>query len=264
MNDEHLMTAKSLISSDDYAGALVELMRSSDLGNPEAMTEIAQLYLNNRIEPYDDRIIFYWFEKAAIIGDSFAQNNMGNAYLEGLGVEPNLDKAISWFRVSADQGFIRSYERLARIYAGTFVSIFPNIGFDIDNCLYYINRLRENNCHETAFDILYDLRVKVHAYLSDKRIEGSIYMCKSEAYAATIDYLKRKDQNSPIFINETQVDNFLMPRISSINMSDRNELGSRIEVLRFSTDKYERRINCFVAKDENEVLCRMGYIISDI
>lgn len=44
----------------------------------------------------------YWYLQAALQGNSDAQNNLGNCYKEGQGVEKDMRKAIYWFRKSAE------------------------------------------------------------------------------------------------------------------------------------------------------------------
>lgn len=41
----------------------------------------------------------------AVLGDVIAQNEVGIAYSEGVGVRPNQRKAVEWFRKSAENGY---------------------------------------------------------------------------------------------------------------------------------------------------------------
>ena len=50
-------------------------------------------------------------------GNAIAQYNVGTMYYEGLGVDDNIDEALTWFRRSADQGYARAQSRLGYIYA---------------------------------------------------------------------------------------------------------------------------------------------------
>ena len=64
----------------------------------------------------DPEKAFYWYEKAAQQGHSFAQFNVGSDYLFGKGVKANLDNAIDWLTKSAMQGNTSAQTRLGNIY----------------------------------------------------------------------------------------------------------------------------------------------------
>jgi localization factor PodJL len=52
----------------------------------------------------DDANAARWFESAAAGGEVFAQVMIATLYLEGKGVAQSGDKAMSWFRLAAEQG----------------------------------------------------------------------------------------------------------------------------------------------------------------
>lgn len=54
--------------------------------------------------PYDYDKAAYWYLKAAEQNHSGAQNNLGNCYMYGRGVEKNIKEAIKWYRLSASNG----------------------------------------------------------------------------------------------------------------------------------------------------------------
>ena len=47
----------------------------------------------------------YWFRKAAVQGNAYAQTHLGVAYLLGHGVPQNYRKAFTWARKAAVQGY---------------------------------------------------------------------------------------------------------------------------------------------------------------
>ena len=63
----------------------------------------------------DEKEAFFWLEKAGKHGHPRAQNNLGNAYQFGEGVEKNLTKAIEWYGMAMKQGHIPSMFNLALI-----------------------------------------------------------------------------------------------------------------------------------------------------
>lgn len=59
---------------------------------------------------------FDWFRKAAEQGLAEAQNELGRCYLNGEGVEKNLDQAFAWFQKAAAQGNVASQNSLGDCY----------------------------------------------------------------------------------------------------------------------------------------------------
>jgi len=56
-----------------------------------------------------------WLQ-AAEAGDAEAQNNVGEIYERGLGIEPNYEAAIIWYQKAADQGNARAQFNLGTLY----------------------------------------------------------------------------------------------------------------------------------------------------
>src|SRR5918911_1031109 len=50
-------------------------------------------------------------------GDAPSQFNLGLMYLDGTGVPQNDEKAVEWFRRSADQGYAKAQGNLGALYA---------------------------------------------------------------------------------------------------------------------------------------------------
>jgi hypothetical protein len=53
-----------------------------------------------------------WFVEAAAHGNTDAENQLGWIYQHGQGVEPDDAKAVTWYRMSADQGNRRGIDNL--------------------------------------------------------------------------------------------------------------------------------------------------------
>ena len=49
-------------------------------------------------------------------GDAIAQNNLGNCYWDGIGVEKNYDEAFKWYKKSAEQGYANAQFMLGNCY----------------------------------------------------------------------------------------------------------------------------------------------------
>ncbi len=97
----------------------------ADNGNPDAQFLIALRYNGydfnreewnfnteryNRNPYYDMEKAAYWYLQAAEQNHSTAQNNLGQCYEKGDGVEANIQEAIKWYRLSAENG--NSYGQL--------------------------------------------------------------------------------------------------------------------------------------------------------
>ena len=60
--------------------------------------------------------------KKAEAGDALAQLNLGAAYDNGMGVSRDVDKAIEWYKKSADQGLAEAQFNLAHILVAEDIS----------------------------------------------------------------------------------------------------------------------------------------------
>ncbi len=56
-----------------------------------------------------------WYRKAAEQGHAAAQNNLGECYAEGVGVEKDPAQAVVWYRKAAEQGFEPAKEALRKL-----------------------------------------------------------------------------------------------------------------------------------------------------
>ncbi|QLH34750.1 MAG: sel1 repeat family protein [Parachlamydiaceae bacterium] len=60
---------------------------------------------------------FEWFEKAARQGHVKAQNNLGEFYAKGCGIDQNWTEAFKWFEMAAHQGLAEAQNHLGKCYA---------------------------------------------------------------------------------------------------------------------------------------------------
>ena len=60
----------------------------------------------------DYKEAFKWFEKSANQGDIFAQNNLGEMYNQGQGIEVDKEKAKQLYKKSCDKGLEESCKKL--------------------------------------------------------------------------------------------------------------------------------------------------------
>ena len=57
-----------------------------------------------------------WYHKAAVQGNTDAQNNLGSMYENGKGVPQNNAEAVTWYVVAAGQGNSHAQNNLGVMY----------------------------------------------------------------------------------------------------------------------------------------------------
>lgn len=84
-----------------------EQLEAAENGDAHALNLVAMAYLNGddarNVEPNPAQAA-YWFTKLAALDDSNAQFNLGLLYAKGLGVPRDLEKAVYWMQLAADNG----------------------------------------------------------------------------------------------------------------------------------------------------------------
>jgi TPR repeat protein len=76
------------------------------------------LYDRGRRLPKDKAEALQWYRRAAMQGDTFAQNSLGDNYWEGTGVPKDDSEAKWWWQLAADKGFAPAQHSLGKILAG--------------------------------------------------------------------------------------------------------------------------------------------------
>lgn len=117
---------------------------------PWAEYKIGTIYQDERFSQKDLRLAVYHFQKAAGLGNEFAQYKLAKAYLQGDGVEPSTGKAIQLFEklmqtkseiAKAAQLNIWSEYYLGKIYLyGLGIQSNPGKGKEL------LQHAAENNC----------------------------------------------------------------------------------------------------------------------
>jgi len=117
---------KDYIQAEEWFQKAV-LTYEESLGNESLNTagismSIANAY--NAQDLYNQALDWYqkavgWYQKAADQGNAYAQNNLGNCYYSGKGVEQNYEKAVGWYQKAAEQGYANAQINLGyRYYDG--------------------------------------------------------------------------------------------------------------------------------------------------
>jgi len=82
-----------------------------------ASNELSRVFLglNRGLEAYDERLALYWLKKAAEVGVPEAMNNLGQMYAIGKIVDLNYDEALNWYYKAAENNFPRAYRNIGAI-----------------------------------------------------------------------------------------------------------------------------------------------------
>ncbi|MEN6445911.1 MAG: tetratricopeptide repeat protein [Candidatus Cloacimonas sp.] len=80
------------------------LIAAAEEGNADAQNQLGDAYYNGDGLEQDYTKAFEWYFRAAKQGHALAQYNVAFAYANGLGTQKNMEKAIEWYGKSADQG----------------------------------------------------------------------------------------------------------------------------------------------------------------
>lgn len=87
-----------------YEDARIIWMNLADKNNTTAFINLANMYEHGQGVERSLPTSINWLERAAKLGDSRGQFQLGMAYEKGLGVERDLQQAAYWFEKSAKQG----------------------------------------------------------------------------------------------------------------------------------------------------------------
>ena len=90
--------------------------KAAKLGNTQSQQELGIIYLFGKGVPKNIDKAAKWLHQAANSGDMRAQMRMGELYKNGLGVPKNYSTALKWFRKSATKGFSGAQLALGIMY----------------------------------------------------------------------------------------------------------------------------------------------------
>jgi len=100
----------------EYGEAAKKYHKAAIKGNVVAQQLLGSLYMNGLGVEQDITKAIYWFQKAADQDEAIAQYYLGILYLKGDGVEPDTSKAVHWLHKSAEQGDSLAQYQLGYMY----------------------------------------------------------------------------------------------------------------------------------------------------
>ena len=95
-------------------------MGLADKNNTTAFINLANLYEHGQGVDRNLSTSIAWLEKAAVLGDSRGQFQLGMAYEKGLGVKKDLHEAAKWLEKAAEQNDGRAQFNLGVMFATNF------------------------------------------------------------------------------------------------------------------------------------------------
>ncbi len=158
MTDEEMLAH---LLKQGYSLAKVEDKTNDGKVNP-LTTEGYNYYQNKN---YEEALRCY--RQAAEEGDAIGQNNLGDLYRSGLGVEQDYEEAVRWYRKAADQGLGKAQSNVGIMYydgkgvakdykeAAKWFRKAAEQGYDFDQyflgSMYYSGRGVEQDYFEAAY-----------------------------------------------------------------------------------------------------------------
>ncbi|KAA6182479.1 protein kinase [Thiohalocapsa marina] len=105
------------------AEAVKWYLKAAEQGHPIAQFNLAQMYEHGEGTPKSQADADHWYKQSllsfktlAAEGNASAENMVGEMYLEGLGVNKDVGKALQWFRKAADKGSPEAQLNIGYIY----------------------------------------------------------------------------------------------------------------------------------------------------
>ena len=113
--------------ANDHAAALRRFREAADLGNAQAMNNLAMMYMRGQGVPVSmDKAVDY-FSQSANLGNAIAATNLGAIYARGLGVPLDLALAKNWYQKAADLGHLGAQNELRRMGSPVTREAIPSI-----------------------------------------------------------------------------------------------------------------------------------------
>lgn len=113
---ELLNKGVSCFAAKNYEEAVQWYLQAAEQGSTEAQFNLGDCYLNGLGVTRDAVEAAKWFRKAAELGHAKSQNNLGLCYVRGEGVPQDLSESAKWFHKAAEQGLADAQFNLGVAY----------------------------------------------------------------------------------------------------------------------------------------------------
>ena len=126
---------------------IADLIQKAEFGDAYAQCNLGVWY--EKGQNYYEAV--KWFRKAAEQGHADAQNNLGECYFYGHGVNENYNEAVKWFRKAAEQD-----NGKAQRYLGNCYVLGAGVQQDYEKAEMWHDKAEENY-HEFDEDLLLEM-----------------------------------------------------------------------------------------------------------
>ncbi|RUR32753.1 sel1 repeat family protein [Vreelandella andesensis] len=164
---------------NDYSKAVCWYRSAAELGSAEAQLRLGLMYskydcMLTTPQTINHRIAFNLFYRSAVQENAAAENQLGNMYSSGVGVERDHHEAIYWYRRAAIQGNPDSHFRLSKIYKNA-VGVKKNIVMAyIFEVLCSSHGNHEMNLQDSCNKLSLDQTLKAFAIAKSWRVGNSL------------------------------------------------------------------------------------------
>jgi len=131
-----LTISLNMIGQDSY----IKNIEAAKTGDSNAQVEIGNCYINGIGVSKDPEQAYQWYKKAASKNNPVAQYNIGLLYYNGWGLKKNIEKAFSWYLKSAKQGY-----SMAQYNLGCCYLYGQGIAQDQEKALFWFEQASEQN-----------------------------------------------------------------------------------------------------------------------
>ncbi len=114
----HLYLEGAVIAKDEDA-ALLWMTKAAELGDTDAQVQVAEMYLNGIGQIVHNSMrtdAFAWYQKAAVNGNALAQFKLASMFAEGVGTKRDQVKALEWITLAAEKGQVLAQRNLGLVY----------------------------------------------------------------------------------------------------------------------------------------------------
>lgn len=161
--NEEAITELMQLYKEERGGAsdseVVALYRKAvEMNNSEAMYLLGISYALGKGVEQDDELTIEWYTKAARAGNADAMYILGYSYEYACGVDADGNKAIYWYEKAATAG------NAAAMYA---VGNICNAQGDVDSAVYWYKRSAEGDCVDAMYQIGYLYEIGLYVDLDE-------------------------------------------------------------------------------------------------
>ena len=177
----------------------LEYEKAAIQGNSSAQNSLASCYQYGIGTSKDVNRAFYWYKIAAEQGNDEAQYNLGLCYFNGIGTSTDLNQAFYWYKRAAGKGNSEAQYNLGNHYErGIWISK------DMNQALYWYKRAAEQNNAMAENSIL---RLKMNrqntqsttAYTSQQNTQSTTSYTPSQNTTDTQAYYQQHKQEKSFF-----------------------------------------------------------------